>query len=149
MLLAVVLINAYTQRSGDPVQAHLTLMNFFKKLSEGNYGEAAQLYGGSYEMLSQFNPDIHPEDHPAFWKRGCQINGLQCLPIRTAIFNRIAGAGEYVFTVEFNDLDGNLFVLESCCGDISNASRRSQFEYIVVDIGDMQYRVIDMPVYMP
>jgi hypothetical protein len=107
------------------------------------------LYGGSYKTLSEYNPDINPDDHAALWQAGCQFNGFQCLSIHAATLNEISAAGEYIFTVEFNNSDNSLFALDACCGRDLNAPPQFQFEYRVVHVGNGYFQVLDLPVYMP
>ena len=63
-----------------------TLVTFFEYLNQGQFTEADALYGGDYETLTYWNPDLEPSDHAALWKRGCLQNGLQCLTVRSATF---------------------------------------------------------------
>jgi hypothetical protein len=148
-ILVIVLLSACDLNTGDSEQARQALSSYFGELSNGNYFAASQLYGGSYETLVSFNPDLDEDDHIQLWKNGCEYNGLQCLPTRTITFNELAESGEYVFTVEFNTADGNLFVLEACCGENPTNPPVFQFEYRVVKGGDGKFLVLDMPVYMP
>jgi hypothetical protein len=133
----------------DQEQASVVLTTFFSALEDGNYGEAVQLYGGSYETLAAFNPDLNPDDHITLWKNGCQINGLQCLSIHTTTLNELTTSGEFIFTVEFSTPDGKLFVLEACCGENPSTPPQFQFEYRVVKDGNGKFRVLDMPVFLP
>lgn len=149
ILLVFVLFSACYPSLSDSEKASRVLTSFFSELSNGNYSEAADLYGGSYEILSNFNPDLNADDHAALWKNGCKINGLQCLTIRTITFNELSDSGEYVFTVEFNDPAGNLFVLEACCGEDPTTPPQFQFEYRVVKSVDGEFLVLDLPVYVP
>jgi hypothetical protein len=140
---------ACTGKKDDAELARQSLIAFFEQLSGGHYAEAARQYGGSYETLAGYNPDIDPNLHPALWQRGCQVNGLQCLPIRTATFIEQAANGEYRFAVEFNTPEGELFVLEACCGAEPDAPPQTRFEYRVAKGGDGSFRVLDLPVYVP
>jgi hypothetical protein len=146
---AVLLLSACATNIGKQEQARLALQNFFEQLDQGEFESAAGLYGGSYETLVTFNPDLDSNDYPALWRYGCQMNGLQCLTVRTATFQEVTNSGEYVFTVEFNTPDGRLFELGACCGEEPTMTPLYQFEYRVVEGGDRQFRVLDLPVYMP
>ena len=148
-ILTVLLLSSCATSTGKKDQAHQALQDFFEHLAQGEYEAAAAQYAGSYETLVSFNPDLDPDDHVALWQSGCQINGLQCLAVRRATFNVMADSGEYFFTVEFNAHDGSLFVLGACCGEEPVTPYQSQFEYRVVEGEDGQYRVLDMPVYVP
>jgi hypothetical protein len=148
-ILTVFLFSSCATNSGNKDQADQVLRGFFKKLALGEYEMAVTHYAGSYETLISFNPDLDPDDHAALWQSGCQVNGLQCLTVRTSTFKEINGAGEYIFTVEFNTQEGILFELGNCCGDALETPPISQFEYRVVKGDDGQFRVLDMPVYVP
>ena len=150
MLIFIMLMpSACASNNRDKQQAHRVLVGYFEELSEGNYRAAADLYGGSYEILVGYNPDIDPDDHAALWQRGCLTNGLKCLAIRTVTFNERTPSGEYLFTVEFNNSDESLFILDACCGDNPVSPPKFQFEYRVVEDDDGNFRVLDLPVYVP
>lgn len=145
----ILLLSTCENKSGESEPARQALITFFSELSRGNYENASQLYGGSYEILTSFNPDIDADDHVALWENGCKINGLQCLTTRRIAFNELNDKGEYIFTVEFNTPDGTLFVLEACCGENQSTTSQFQFEYRVMEGKDGKFLVLDMPVYMP
>lgn len=148
-ILIALLLSSCATNTVKKDQAHQALEDFFERLAEGEYEAAAAQYGGSYKTLVSFNPDMDPNDHAALWQSGCQVNGLQCLTIRTATFNEVTDIGEYIFTVEFKTQDGSLFELGACCGEDPTTPPQFQFEYRVVEGGDGQFRVLDMPVYVP
>lgn len=149
IVLLVVVSTACTADKSDSEQARQALTSFFEALSQDRYSEAAALYGGSYEVLEGYNPEIDPDDHAALWQNGCQVNGLQCLAVRTAHFNEKTAGGEYIFTVEFSTSDNRLFERGPCCGEDAATPPQSQFEYRVVQGGDGQFLVLDLPVYVP
>jgi hypothetical protein len=131
-------------------QARQALVDYFSHLEEGNYAAAQELYGGSYEILIGLNPSLDPDEHTALWRNACTLNGFQCLDVRNATFNELTGEGEYIFTVEFNNPDGTLFVLGPCCGATeAEMPPVSQFEYRVIEDADGNYVVLDLPVYVP
>lgn len=148
-ILVVLLLGSCATNTGKQEQAQQALHVFFERLAGGEYEAAVAQYGGSYEILVSFNPALNPDDKAALWQSGCQVNGLQCLTIRTAIFKEVSDTGEYIFTIEFNALDGSLFVFDACCGENLTTPPQSQFEYRVVEGGDGQFRVLDLPVYTP
>lgn len=148
-VVVVLLLNSCVTKAAKTEQAQQALQIFFEQLAQGEYAAAADRYAGSYETLVTFNPDLDPNDYPTLWRYGCQMNGLQCLTVRTATLNEVTDTGEYVFTVEFNTPDGNRFELGACCGEEPTTPPLYQFEYRVVEGGDGQFRVLDLPVYMP
>ncbi len=133
----------------DIEKASQALEAFFDRLSNRDYAAAAKLYGGSYDTLVSFNPDLNPSETSALWQSGCQINGLQCLAVRTVKFSQQSGT-EFIFDVEFNNSDGSLFVQGPCCGaDESKSPDISQFQVRVQKTDQGQFLVLDMPVYVP
>lgn len=148
-ILLVQLLSACASQPSDSEQARQALTGFFDALSKGHYSDAVSLYGGSYEILVGYNPEINPDDQAALWQNGCQVNGLQCLTVRSATFKELNSDGEYLFTVEFNAPDGSLFERGACCGEEPTTPPQFQFEYRVVEGGDGRFRVLDLPVYVP
>ncbi len=56
-------------------EAQNSLMNFFSLLNTKKYAEADSLYGGSYDQLQVFNPDVDANDHATLWQRACEMSG--------------------------------------------------------------------------
>ncbi len=133
----------------DPKLAEQALVEFFSYLHSRQYDRAEALYGGEYQILSDYNPQIDPNNHVALLQAGCQINGFQCLPIRSVELKEQSG-DKVVFSVEFNHPDGSLFVLGPCCGaDETEMPPVSQFEYHVQKTPGGKFLVLDLPVYVP
>lgn len=107
------------------------LIEFLTLLHTKNYADAAPLYGGEYEQLQVFNPEIDPNDKVALWTWVCDIQLLQCLEVRSATFEKLVGDA-YIFQVEFSNPDGSLFALSPCCGaNETEMPSLSQFEFTV------------------
>jgi hypothetical protein len=148
-LICLLLLTGCTSTSQDVEQAHQTLFDFFEYLNTGRYEEADLLYGGTYEMLSEFAPSLDANDHAALWRNGCQISGLQCLLVRSAQYLEQTD-DILVFNVEFKNADGTLFVRRPCCGaDEAQMPSASQFAYRVQKTPEGKYLVLDLPVYLP
>jgi hypothetical protein len=130
-------------------EAHDVLVNFLTWLHTKNYTDAVPLYGGEYEQLQIFNTEIDPNDPVALWAWACDHQLLQCLEVRSAAFKELRG-DSYIFQVEFNNLDGSLFVLGPCCGtNETEMPSVSQFEYTVSRNAEHRFVVINMPPYVP
>ena len=130
-------------------EAHDVLVDFLTLLQEKKYAEAVPLYGGEYEALQVFNPEIDPDDHLALWTWACDNLLLQCLEVRSATFKELRG-DSYVFQVEFNNPDGSLFVRGPCCGaSETEMPPVSQFEYLVSRDADGRFVVMNTPPYVP
>jgi len=140
-------INTAIENDGS---AHNILLQFFDHLHVGRYEEAVNLYGGDYQLLVDQNPETDSDDHAALMKNACMYNGYQCLKVKLAGIERKPSPDEYVFGVQFQNEDGSPFVLGPCCG----ASETEQppvsfFEIRVLKNAEGEFRVLDMPSYMP
>lgn len=125
------------------------LVNFLTLLHTRNYADAVPLYGGDYEQLQVFNPQIDPADKAALWAWACDNQLLQCLEVRSATFKTMTGES-YIFQVEFNNPDGSLFVLGPCCGaNETEMPPVSQFEYTLRRNEEMRFVVLNPPPYVP
>lgn len=130
-------------------EAYDVLINFLTRLHAKNYTDAVPLYGGEYEQLQVFNPEIDPDDHVALWGWACDNQLLRCLEVRSATFKELRG-DSYIFQVEFSNSDGSLFVLGPCCGaNETEMPPVSQFEYTVSRNADHRFVVMDTPPYVP
>jgi hypothetical protein len=130
-------------------EAHEVLVSFLTLLHEAKYAEAIPLYGGEYEPLQVFNPEIDPGDRLTLWTWACDNRLLQCLEVRSATFKELRG-DSYLFQVEFNSPDGSLFVLGPCCGaNETEMPPVSQFEFMVSRNTDGKFVVMNTPPYVP
>jgi len=130
-------------------EAHEVLVNFLTLIHTKNYADAAPLYGGEYEQLQVFNPEIDPNDRVALWAWACDNQLLQCLEVRSTTFQKLVG-DSYVFQVEFNNPDGSLFVLGPCCGaNETEMPPVSQFEFTVARNSEHKFVVMNTPPYVP
>jgi len=141
---------AITTAAANDESAYNILLQFFDHLHTGRYEEAVNLYAGDYQLLVDQNPETDPSDHVALMKNACLYNGYQCLMIKLAGIERKPSPDEYVFGVQFQNEDGSPFVLGPCCG----ASETEQppvsfFEIRVLKNAEGEFRILDMPPYMP
>jgi len=127
----------------DLEQARETLASYFSLLHAGHYAEAVNLYGGSYEILRDWNPAIDPNDYAALFKNGCETNGLMCLDMAGVLLKEAVSSHEFKFNVEFITEDNSLFVAGS------ETSPESQFVFTVSKDEDGKFLVQDLPVYAP
>ena len=140
---------APAQTASEADQARATLMGFLTRLNSGEYAEAVPLYGGEYEALQVFNPQIDASDHLALWAWACDNRLLQCLEVRSAELLHQEDS-TYVFQVEFNNPDGSLFVLGPCCGaNETEMPPESQFEFTVIKNAEGKFVVMNTPPYVP
>lgn len=140
---------APTSLPSNIAEAHDVLVEFFTLLNAGKYAEADSLYGGTYEGLQDNNPSVDPSDHVKLLANACEINGHQCLLVRSATFQLLSGS-TYIFQVEFKNADGTLFVRGPCCGaNETDMPPESQFEYRVSMTAPGKFTVMDLPPYVP
>lgn len=134
----------------ESIHARETLVLFFDHLSTGEFQEASELYGGSYDVLIDNNPALDPNDHAALLRNACLVNGFQCLEVRSALPQKQASAREFKFLVEFNNPDGSLFARGQRCGaGETGMPDQSQFGFTVQRYSGGVYLVTDLPVYVP
>jgi hypothetical protein len=138
-----------TSQSSQEIKAAHALGTFLRLLNERDYTNAALLYGGEYESLQVFNPEINTADHVGLWRWACENQLLQCLEPRSAELVHQEG-DSYVFQVEFTNPDGSLFVLGPCCGATETEMPPvSQFEFTVTQNADGKFVVMNTPPYVP
>lgn len=131
-------------------QSHMDIINFFVYLNHGKYEDAAILYGGNYEELIYFNPDLDPDDKVGLLKRGCEQNGLQCLQLYSADLTGRPSETEFIYTVTYRSPDGSQFVLGPCCGaDETQMPPIKEFEVRVVCREQYPCQVLNLPPYVP
>jgi hypothetical protein len=126
--------------------AEAAMRQYFAALAQADYAKVIQLYGGSYETLQNNNPDVDATDKPTLWQRGCEQNGLQCLPLRAVLAARPLSDSSYQFEVEFSTQSGELFQQGPCCGDVGQPNLR--FTYTVSKQAGT-WKVQELPPYIP
>lgn len=143
-------IPSSTTIANDDQLALNVLVDFLESLHAGKYDEAAQFYGGTYEIMINHNPDIAPQDHAALLRNACTINGAQCLQVRSTGLEEKISDTEFTFNVEFQNPDGSLFVRGPCCGeDETDFPSQSIFLFKVLKNAEGKLLVMDMVPYMP
>jgi len=131
-------------------KARNALTTFFELLHQRKYEEAAELYGGDYQVLQGWNPSLDPQDYRSLLANGCEINGLQCLQVKRIMDEKVVSVAEYHFTVEFMKQDGSLFMRGPCCGaSATDDPPESQFTYTVIKNCAGEFLVRELPVYVP
>jgi len=130
-------------------KAEVAAVEFFERLSSGEYQRAAEMYSGDYAELEYMNPALPEEDDAALWRNACRINGYQCLPIRQVLEIEKFSLNEYHLKVEFQNPDGSVFILGPCCGaDEEEKPPVSQFDVYLIGRDDIFY-VVSLPVFVP
>ncbi len=129
------------------VQAVVTFLDY---LHNGRYQEAAEIYGGTYEIMIDQNPSIDPEDHAALLQNACAINGAQCLDVYSAGLESTVPDNEFWIKVELLNEDGTQFVQGPCCGgNETDFPPQSTFIFTVIKNNQGKFKVVDMPPYLP
>ncbi len=121
-------------------QARQTLLGYFDALNDGHYVQASERYGGSFEVLQGYNPDLKADDYPALFERACTVNGFMCLEILEVVRQEVIQADTFRFVVRFADPDGSLFM--------GGRTSEQEFAYTVRHVGE-RFVVADLPVYLP
>ena len=127
-----------------------TLVNFLESLHNGEYDEAARLYGGTYETMIDHNLGVNSSDRAALLRSACTINGMQCLQVKSVSLDKKVSDTEFVFKVDFLNEDGTLFLLGPCCGgDETDILPQSTFYFTVRKVDENDFNVMDVPPYGP
>jgi hypothetical protein len=134
----------------DFLQAKETLITYFVFLQKKEYEKAVFFQGNPYvwESLRGWNPTIDPQNYTALLKAGCEGNGLQCLAIKEVKQVQQISSNEFRFTVQFINIDGDLFEMGPCCGEQSTQPARTEFNYVVKKEED-GFKVTTSPIYVP
>jgi hypothetical protein len=128
--------------------AREALTSYFSLLQGGHYTEAIHYYGGDYEILRGWNPDVAGDDYATLFERGCTANGLMCLQMGKVVDEEQVSPSEFRFVVEFVNEDGTPFVLGPCCGATEEEMPpRTEFTFRVTKV-DNRFLVQDLPVYV-
>jgi hypothetical protein len=134
----------------DVKSAQQALAAFFSYLHDGEYEQAAAIYGGGYEVMRDHNPSIAPDDLAALFKNACTVNGAQCLEVRQSKLLDQPSPAAFRFSVEFINEDGSLFSRGPCCGDDNpDFVDETEFVFTVRMECTGRYIVMEMPVYLP
>lgn len=130
--------------------AEETLKKFYGLLNEGDYEDAISLYGGSYEILQGWNPDMDPGDFAGLFQMACEFNGLMCLKVRDIVSITTTDERDFLFEVEFANPDGSLFVRGPCCGATEEEMPSESVFLVEVDCADDgTCLVLTLPPYVP
>ncbi len=137
----------------DPMRAlaaRKALEAYLIAVRESRYADAAALYGGDPQTLIDWNPDMDPNDLPVLFEKGCTQNGLVCnLSIARYVEETQVSPTDYRFSVELSNPDGSPFSRGPCCGaDPQTNPPETRFDFTVREI-DGEYKVLDLPVYVP
>jgi hypothetical protein len=133
------------QAAQELSQAQETLRKYLAALIEGRYDEAAPLYGGSYEQLTDFNPGLDFSDKPTLLRAACTVNGVQCLKAGTIKEGKTVQPAEFTFLVEFVATDGQPYTFYPPPG--AAGEPRTQFRFTVTKLRGT-YRVLELPPYV-
>ena len=134
------------EAQNEQSKAETAMRVFLNALANQDYSTAAKVYGGDYEELVQWNPDVAHTDYEALWQRGCKQNGLMCLKLKDIV--KVEQSNSlFIFTVTFETADGKVFETSGCCGEIQKSN--SEFLISVRTDNFGAYKVISGLPYVP
>ena len=138
------------QVSALELAAEAALIEFFNQLNQGEYENAVELYGGSYEELEYFNPGMDPDDRAGLLAAACEFNGFFCLSVSSVTAIESGSQHPLLFEVSYVNPDGSRFVLGPCCG--ATEEEMPPVDVFIVRVncktgGECQ--VLDLPPYVP
>mgnify|MGYP006872455832 CR=1 FL=1 len=107
------------------------------------------IYGGDLQILLGYNPDVSVDNIGKRFEYACTINGLQGLTVQNILEEKKIVNSNLVAMVEFQTIEGNLFVSGPCCGATAQEMPLvSQFSVRVL-WKNGNYQVMDLPPYDP
>ena len=131
-------------------QALTAMTDFYGFLNHKQYQRAAKLYGGSYDILIDYNPTVEEGDKSSLLRAACRFNGFMCLEVLSAQLIEGDDQGEFTYEVKFANPDGSEFVLGPCCGaSEEEMPPKSSFTVYVQCDDDGSCLVMDLPPYLP
>jgi hypothetical protein len=131
-------------------EAREVMLQFFAALNASDYATGASLFGGSYETLQAWNPEVNPTDRQTLWQHGCERNGLQCLQVLQVVGEHQVSANVMKFSLQFRNTDGSLFVLGPCCGETETTMPPiNTFECDVARTSSGEFKALCLPPYVP
>jgi hypothetical protein len=133
----------------SPEHASATLLAFLSALGQGHYMEATQYYGGTYEQLQTWNPELPRDDHATLWSHACQFNGLQCVGRAEVVGVEQLSPTDVRFTVHLINASGERITLGPCCGETEQTMPTQRTFTFTVRRDGERYLVLDTPPYMP
>ncbi|WP_156525310.1 hypothetical protein [Chloroflexus islandicus] len=132
----------------DEQLAQQALIEFFDRLHRGDYAAAVELFGGSYESIIAYVPNVDPADYPALLQGMCNIH--QCLKVKQIVSSLQWRDDYFLIGVQLEDPEGGVFTFGPCCGaSLEEFPPRSVFEYLVMKRADQTFVVIGLPPYVP
>jgi len=141
--------NQQNDQSGNIENAHEALIEYFELLNTKQYSEAVSYHGSGYDYLHNWNPSTDENDFAGLLKNGCEMNGLQCLKVKSTVEQQKVSPVEFKFVVQFADKDGSLFKRGPCCGATEEEMpTKTNFEFVIKLVND-RYMVVSQPVYVP
>ncbi len=150
VLAACATAPSQTSTSSDSQLAMESLTSFLSDLHAGRYAQAAELYGGSYQVLEDMVPTLSFDDRPGLLEAACSTVGYACLKVKSVVLEEQISPNEFKFMVEFENEDGSLFVLGPCCGaDETEMPPVSSFPFSVMVDDTGKYLVHTLPAYVP
>ncbi|MBI2473461.1 hypothetical protein HYV70_02835 [Candidatus Uhrbacteria bacterium] len=141
-------INSLVQESlnqADIDKAKEAVIIFLSSLHDKQYEEASYYYGSDYTQLQDWNPTINKTDYAQLWKNGCEINGLNCLEIRSLEAGQKDDA--YIVYVWFSNEDGSEFRINTPDGSSPEETSQNVFPFTVTKSEDGSFKVQTMPPY--
>ncbi len=142
-------ITSDTSPLTDLEKAKETLFRFFNALNQGKYDEAETLYGGEYEIITTWNPDIEPADRTGLLEAACTFQ-LVCRPVLDVVKGEQTDESRFMFELTFSNPDGSLFSLGPCCGEPKTEQPpQTEFPCSVLKLDDGSFKVECLPVYVP
>jgi len=136
ILIMIVLLFAGCSNTSENIDdPDKVLKEYFELLAKEDYEAAISYYGGSYEELEGYAPNVDPKDKPALYKNYVQVTGGALVRLDEIIKKEEVNSGHYNYVVSFETPDGEIF------------RNGQQYEYTVKKI-DGRFKVMELIPYV-
>lgn len=119
-----------------PDDPEAILRSYFESLYDENYDRVVTYYGGTYELLQGYHPQMNGNHHAELFRAYIEITGGQLVKIDSIInVKEILANEEYQYELTFIDKEGNSF-------------REGMVYTYGVKKVDGKFKVMDLPPYL-
>jgi len=110
VFLILLVTGCATETLEYPDDPESVVRAYFSALYEENYAQAVKYYGGTYEDLQGYHPQINAQDHEALFRAYIEITGGQLVTVASIIkVDEIRANEEYAIDLTFIDKSGKSF----------------------------------------
>ncbi len=123
-----------SNEKNNEVLPEQVLQSYFDSIANNDFKAVVSLYGGDYDLLQSYNPDISPTDYESLFRNFINHNGGQIVKIEQIHDKKNISDDEFQFDVTFTQ-EGEKF------------RNGLHYTYTVKKING-QWKVMELPPYL-